>query len=97
MGMSVRYNISINSELVDRLHEISRELRMPVSKFVRISVIKELRAHGKTVSDENTYWGARTDLPNRVKEADKRKMREERAAKLKKEKELRQSKRSRAA
>lgn len=95
--MSVRYNVSINSELVDKLHEISRELRMPVSKFVRIAVIEKLRALGKTVSDENTYWGARTDLPNRVKEADKRKQREERMAKRKKEKELRQSKRARAA
>lgn len=77
MGMSVRYNISINAELVNKLHEISRELRIPVSKFVRISMIEKLRALGKTVSDESTYWGARTDLPNRVKEVDKRKKREE--------------------
>ena len=54
MGRSVRYNISINAELVDKLHEISKELRMPVSKFVRISVIEKLRSLGKTVSDENT-------------------------------------------
>lgn len=84
MGMSVRYNISINAELVDKLHEISKEMRMPVSKFVRISVIEKLRSLGKSVSDENTYWGARTDLPNRIREADKRKKREENSAKKKK-------------
>ncbi len=80
MGMSVRYNISINQELIDLLHQVSKEQKIPVSKYIRIAVIEKLREHGKKVSDECTYWGARTDLPNRVTEEEKRRLRKERRA-----------------
>ena len=81
MGMSVRYNISINQELIDLLHQVSKEQKIPVSKYIRIAVIEKLREHGKKVSDECTYWGARTDLPNRTRERDKRKPERERELK----------------
>ncbi|MCD8284554.1 MAG: hypothetical protein LUD39_06210 [Opitutae bacterium] len=74
--MSVRYNVSLNQELVDLLNRTAAEQKMPVSKLIRLSVIDKLRGLGKTVSDEQTYWGARTDLPNRKKESEKRKLAE---------------------
>lgn len=75
MGMSARYNVSLNEELIRQLNKTASELGIPTSKLVRLAIIDKLRAMGKDLPDDTTYWGARTDLPNRITEAEKRRNR----------------------
>lgn len=76
MGMSARYNVSLNEELIRQLNKTASELGIPTSKLIRLAIIDKLRKMGKDLPDDTTYQGARTDLPNRVTEAEKRRRRE---------------------
>lgn len=75
MGMSARYNVSLNRELIEQLNRTASELKIPTSKLVRLAIIDKLRKLGKDLPDDTTYWGMRSDLPNRIPESEKRKRR----------------------
>lgn len=79
MGMSARYNVSLNNELISQLNQTASELGIPTSKLIRLAIIDKLRKMGKDLPDDTTYWGMRNDLPDRIPESEKRKRRKLRA------------------
>lgn len=75
MGMSARYNVSLNHELIAQLNQSASELGIPTSKLIRLAIIDKLRKMGKDLPDDTTYWGMRNDLPDRIPESEKREKR----------------------
>lgn len=71
-------------ELFALLEKGAKERGYPTtSSFARAVLIEKLESLGYAIRPEwkDIYWGARTDLPNRTRERDKRKPERERELK----------------